>query len=89
VAARPSTGAARGLATGQGELDRLLGPTPRLQATGALNGGRIEVERAALTGAQGSAGARGLIEGDGRCGWPWTGTPVARSASARSLSTGP
>lgn len=59
-------GRGRGLATGQDELDRLLGSTPRLQLTGALNGGRIEVERAALTGAQGSAGARGLIEGDGR-----------------------
>ncbi|RZJ42329.1 MAG: hypothetical protein EON86_07680, partial [Brevundimonas sp.] len=59
-------GRGRGLATGLGELDRLLGASPRLQLTGALNGGRIEVERAALTGAQGSAGARGLIEGDGR-----------------------
>lgn len=59
-------GRGRGLATGQGELDRLLGATPRLQLTGTLNGGRIEVERAALTGAQGSAGARGLIESDGR-----------------------
>lgn len=58
-------GRGRGLATGQGELDRLLGTTPRLQLTGALNNGRIEVERAALTGAQGSAGARGLIEGNG------------------------
>ena len=56
----------RRLATGMAELDRLLGPVPRLQATGALNGGRIEVERALLTGAQGTAGARGLIEGDGR-----------------------
>jgi translocation and assembly module TamB len=56
----------RRLATGMAELDRLLGPTPRLQATGALRGGRIEIERAALTGAQGTAGARGLIEGDGR-----------------------
>lgn len=59
-------GRGRGLATGQAELDRLLGATPRLRLTGALNSGRIEVERAALTGAQGSAGARGLIEGDGR-----------------------
>lgn len=54
------------LATGMAELDRLLGPTPRLQATGALRGGRVEIERATLTGAQGTAGARGLIEGDGR-----------------------
>lgn len=56
----------RRLSLGMDELDRLLGPTPRLQLTGALDGGRIAVERAQLTGAQGSAGARGLIEGDGR-----------------------
>lgn len=59
-------GRGRGLATGMDELDRLLGRTPRLQLTGALNGGRIEVEQAKLSGAQGSAAARGLIEGDGR-----------------------
>ncbi len=59
-------GRGRRLATGLPELDRLLGPTPRLRLTGALNQGRIEVEQAALTGAQGSANARGLIEGDGR-----------------------
>ncbi|RZJ31466.1 MAG: hypothetical protein EON85_03260, partial [Brevundimonas sp.] len=58
-------GRGRGLATGQNELDRLLGATPRLQLTGAINNGRIEVERAALTGAQGSASARGVIEGTG------------------------
>lgn len=58
-------GRGRGLATGQGELDRLLGATPRLQLTGAINQGRIDVERAALTGAQGSASARGRIEGNG------------------------
>ena len=56
----------RRLATGMAELDRLLGATPRLQLTGALNDGRVEVERALLTGAQGTAGARGVIEGDGR-----------------------
>lgn len=56
----------RRLATGMAELDRLLGTTPRLQLTGALNGGRIEIERASLTGAKGTAGARGVIEGDGR-----------------------
>jgi translocation and assembly module TamB len=59
-------GRGRGLTVGMSELDRLLGRTPRLQLTGALNRGRIEVERAQLTGAQGSAAARGLIEGDGR-----------------------
>src|SRR5690606_35625196 len=56
----------RDLGVGLGELDRLLGPAPRLQATGSLSGGRIAIEQARLTGAQGSAAARGLIEGDGR-----------------------
>ncbi len=59
-------GRGRGLATSMDELDRLLGATPRFQLTGALDGGRIAVERAQLTGAQGSAAARGVIEGDGR-----------------------
>lgn len=59
-------GRGRGLATGLGELDRLLGTTPRLQLTGNLAGGRVAVEQARLTGAQGSATARGLVEGDGR-----------------------
>lgn len=59
-------GRGRGLGIGMAEWDRLLGETPRLQLTGALNGGNIAVERAELTGANGSATARGLIEGDGR-----------------------
>ncbi|MGQ3039543.1 MAG: translocation/assembly module TamB domain-containing protein [Brevundimonas sp.] len=59
-------GRGRNLFTGQEEADRLLGRSPRLQLTGSLSGGRIEVEQAQLTGAQGNAGARGLIEGDGR-----------------------
>lgn len=59
-------GRGRGLATGMAELDRLLGAAPRLQLTGAFNDGRIEINRTELTGAQGRAGARGLIEGDGR-----------------------
>jgi translocation and assembly module TamB len=59
-------GRGRGLASGMEELDRLLGTTPRLQLTGALDDGRIAVDRAQLTGAQGSAAARGVIEGDGR-----------------------
>jgi len=59
-------GRGRGLEVGMEELDRLLGATPRLQLTGALDDGKIAVERAELTGANGSAAARGLIEGDGR-----------------------
>lgn len=56
----------RRLAIGQPELDRLLGQTPRLQATGTLNAGRWNIEQARLTGAQGSAAARGSIGGDGQ-----------------------
>lgn len=59
-------GRGRGLVVGLSELDRLLGPTPRLVATGALTGGRIAIEDARLTGVKGSATTRGLIEGDGR-----------------------
>jgi translocation and assembly module TamB len=54
------------LATGLEELDRLLGATPRLQLVGGLDDGRIAVERANLTGAAGTASARGLIEPEGR-----------------------
>ena len=59
-------GRGQGLATGMAEIDRLLGQTPRLQAEGLLNGGRIEINRGDLTGAAGRASAKGLIEGDGR-----------------------
>jgi len=59
-------GRGRGLATGLVELDRLLGDAPRLQLTGALDDGRIAVDQARLSGAQGAATARGLIDGDGR-----------------------
>lgn len=59
-------GRGRGLEIGMAELDRLLGQAPRLQLTGVLNDGKIAIERAELTGARGSATARGLIEGDGR-----------------------
>ena len=54
------------LASGMDELDRLLGETPRLQLAGNLRSGRIAVERALLTGAAGTASARGLIEPEGR-----------------------
>ncbi len=54
------------LTTGLAELDRLLGTTPRLQLAGGLNGGRIAVERADLTGTAGAVSAKGLIEPEGR-----------------------
>jgi len=53
------------LLTGLGELDRLLGQTPRLQADGQLARGRLEVTRSELTGAAGRASAKGLIGTDG------------------------
>ncbi|WP_240623291.1 translocation/assembly module TamB domain-containing protein [Brevundimonas lutea] len=52
--------------TGMDELDRLLGRTPRLQLVGNFNEGRITVDRAELTAANARAGARGLIEPEGR-----------------------
>ena len=54
------------LATGMDELDRLLGATPRLQLAGNLNRGTIAIEQGLLTGAAGTAAARGLIEPQGR-----------------------
>ena len=59
-------GRGRDMTLGLSELDRLLGRAPRLQLAGKINGGRIEVDRSELTGAQGRAGAKGLIEPEGR-----------------------
>ncbi|MCH5141945.1 hypothetical protein JMU72_14155, partial [Mammaliicoccus sciuri] len=59
-------GRGRNLTLGMEELDRLLGKTPRLELAGKLNGNRIEVDRGELTGAQGRAGAKGLIETTGQ-----------------------
>ena len=59
-------GRGRDLTVGMSELDRLLGRTPRLQLAGKFNQGRIEVDKGELTGANGRAGAKGLIETAGR-----------------------
>ncbi|MBI2260432.1 MAG: translocation/assembly module TamB domain-containing protein [Caulobacterales bacterium] len=59
-------GRGRGFALGVGELDRLLGPTPRLQLVGTLTDARVQIESARLSGAHGNAAARGFVEGDGR-----------------------
>jgi translocation and assembly module TamB len=55
----------RKLATGIGELDRLLGAEPRLQVDGALDRGQIAVDHALLSGKAGQATGRGLIGFDG------------------------
>ncbi|MBS0295693.1 MAG: translocation/assembly module TamB domain-containing protein [Proteobacteria bacterium] len=52
-------------ASGLGQLDRLLGPEPRLQLAGGLDKGRFDVTRAALNGTAGQANGKGLIGFDG------------------------
>ncbi len=59
-------GRGRRLAVGMEELDRLLGPQPRLQAAAVLRDGRIEISQSRLTGAEAQANARGLLHGNGR-----------------------
>lgn len=54
------------LATGQAELDRLLGAAPRLQLAGLMRDGPIELNDGRLTGANGRASAKGLIESGGQ-----------------------
>lgn len=49
------------LATGLGELDRLLGPTPRLQISAEYGDNRLRMERAVLKGAAGQVAARGAV----------------------------
>lgn len=64
----------RGLRTGWAELDRLLGPSPRLIGAGLIGDGRIAVSRADLSGNAGRMSARGLIGlggGDVRLALDW------------------
>lgn len=65
----------RRFASGWGQLDRLLGPAPHLVAAGALENGRIAVERSQLDGQAGRLNARGLIGlggADMRLALDWT-----------------
>lgn len=55
-------GRGRNFALGMGELDRLLGRTPRLQFTGSLVGDRIGIEEGRLTGQNGNVAARGAVD---------------------------
>jgi translocation and assembly module TamB len=89
---------ARNLQTGLGELDRLLGATPRLQADGALDKGRFAVDRATLTGRAGQVNGKGIVGLDGDLklllGWtakgPFEAGPVeiAGNASGSGALTG-
>ncbi len=67
-------GRGRGLFTGQAELDRLLGRTPRLEIEGILTGADFAINRGALTGEAGQLNAKGLIGGKGdlRLAVDWT-----------------
>lgn len=57
------TADARGerLATGLAQLDRLLGPRPRLQITADYGDNRLRMQRAVLDGAAGSVSGRGAV----------------------------
>jgi translocation and assembly module TamB len=63
----------RKLLTGMSELDRLLGPEPRLRATGALDKGQIAVSSAVLEGRAGHVDAKGLVglNGDLKLALDW------------------
>lgn len=62
-----------GFSTGYAELDRLLGPKPRLTAQGSVQGRRVAISHANLTGAAMQADAAGVLAGDGglalKLGW--------------------
>ena len=47
--------------TGLGELDRLLGDTPRLRVKAALNAGAVEIGDAAVDGAAAAIQAKGVV----------------------------
>ncbi|MBW3617442.1 MAG: translocation/assembly module TamB domain-containing protein [Proteobacteria bacterium] len=49
------------LRTGLAELDRLLGPTPRLQIAAEYGNNQLRMERAVLNGSAGELGARGTV----------------------------
>ncbi len=58
-------GRGRGMKVGVGEVDRLLGAAPRLQAAGLLDGTRILIDDAVVTGAQAKAATKGIVGFDG------------------------
>ncbi len=49
-------------ASGLAELDRLLGPEPRLKAQGAWSGGALAIASASVDGAMASASAKGKLD---------------------------
>ena len=58
-------GRGKQLVTGLAELDRILGPSPRLEARGQFVGGDLKLDRMALTGAALDAKGQGQLARDG------------------------
>ncbi|PZQ57801.1 MAG: autotransporter, partial [Phenylobacterium zucineum] len=86
-------------AVGMAELDRLLGPQPRLQAQASFAEGRLAVSKATLNGAALDATAAGALERDQRLAFkadwnatgPFRAGPVEITGKARGTGavTGP
>lgn len=84
-------------ALGMAELDRLLGPTPRVQADAAWQAGRLSVSRATLDGASLDANASGVMDKalalkvDWTANGPFRAGPVEFTGRARGngTATGP
>jgi translocation and assembly module TamB len=81
-----------GFASGLSELDRLLGPEPRLSGKASLAGGKVSVAEAVLTGAQAQLQTAGLVGGPGgalnlKLDWtangPFRAGPVEISGKAK------
>ncbi len=78
-------------AVGMAELDRLLGPQPRLQADATWSDGRLVVSKASLNGATLDASAAGAMERDQRLAFkadwnatgPFRAGPVEITGKAR------
>ncbi|MGH6970949.1 MAG: translocation/assembly module TamB domain-containing protein, partial [Caulobacteraceae bacterium] len=56
---------AQGFASGLVDVDRLLGPAPRLKAQAAWDGKALQVAHAELSGSAGSASATGVVGANG------------------------
>lgn len=81
-------------AIGMAELDRLLGPQPRLQAQATWANGRLAVSKASLDGAALDANAAGAMEQGGRLAFKadWNATGPLRAGpveiTGRARGTG-
>ena len=58
-------GRGHGFGSGVAELDRLLGPEPRVQARASWSGGAVSIASASITGAKAGADAQGKLDAKG------------------------